>query len=95
MSNGFIVYSPLTTKSVEDFTANTEENERILLEGIASTTNKDLYGEIISPDAMKKMVEQISICKNCGNIIYYNEFLNGYYCEKCNNLEVININGFK
>lgn len=44
---------------------------------------------------MKKMVEQISICKNCGNIIYYNEFLNGYYCEKCNNLEVININGFK
>ncbi|MDD6255939.1 hypothetical protein [Methanobrevibacter boviskoreani] len=58
MSNGFIVYSPLTTKSVEDFTTNTEENERILLEGIASTTNKDLYGEIISPDAMKKMVEQ-------------------------------------
>ena len=44
---------------------------------------------------MKKMVEQISICKNCGNIIYYNEILKGYYCKKCNNLEVININGFK
>ena len=58
MANGFIVYSPLTRKSVEDFTTNTEENERILLEGIASTTNKDLYGEIISPDAMKKWLNK-------------------------------------
>lgn len=39
---------------------------------------------------MKKMAEQISICKNCGQIVYYNENLEGYYCEYCNNLEVIN-----
>ena len=59
MSNEFIVYSPLTTKSVEDFTQkNTEENGRMLLEGVASTTNKDLMGEIISPEALKSMAQQ-------------------------------------
>ena len=58
MSNGFIVYSPLTRKSVEDFTSNTEETGRILLEGVASTTNKDLTGEIISPEALKSMAQQ-------------------------------------
>lgn len=59
MTNEFLVYSPLTRKSVNDFTQkNTEEDERILLEGVASTTNKDLTGEIISPEALKSMAQQ-------------------------------------
>lgn len=40
------------------------------------------------------MNDEISICKFCGQIIYYNQFLNGYYCDNCNNLEVIEINEF-
>lgn len=59
MSNEFLVYSPLTKKSVEDFTQNnTKETGRILLEGVASTTSKDLTGEIISQEALKSMAQQ-------------------------------------
>lgn len=56
----FIVYSPLTTKSIEEFTKQETANdgERILLEGIASTSNKDLQGDIIAPEAIKSMAQQ-------------------------------------
>lgn len=56
--NEFIVYSPLTTKSIDEFTQSTNDGERILLEGIASTTNKDLQGDIVSPEAIQKMSQQ-------------------------------------
>ena len=56
--NEFIVYSPLTTKSIDEFTQSTDDGERILLEGIASTTNKDLQGDIVSPEAIQKMSQQ-------------------------------------
>lgn len=57
MNSSCIVH--LQKKSVEDFTQNnTKENGRILLEGVASTTNKDLTREIISPEALKSMTQQ-------------------------------------
>lgn len=58
----FKVYSPLTAKSVKEFTAKSIEDEgdseRILLEGIASTTSRDLHDEIVSAEAIEMMVEQ-------------------------------------
>ena len=57
--NEFILYSQLTKKSIYEFTKNTSKDEgRILLEGIASTSNKDLQGDIISPEAIKSMAQQ-------------------------------------
>ena len=44
---------------------------------------------------MRKMVEQIKVCYICGEIIYYDDYLKGYYCDNCKNLEVINQNEFK
>lgn len=52
------MYTPLTQKSIQEFTSSNNDSERILLEGVASTTNKDLTGEIISPEAMKSMIKQ-------------------------------------
>lgn len=57
-NNEFLVYSPLTRKSVKDFTQTSTDDGRILLEGIASTTNKDLTGEVVSPEALKSMAQQ-------------------------------------
>ena len=58
----FKVYSPLTTKSVKEFTtksANTDsDGERIMLEGIASTTSRDLHDEIVAADAIDSMAQQ-------------------------------------
>lgn len=58
----FKVYSPLTAKSVKEFTAKSIEesgdSERILLEGIASTTSRDLHDEIVSAEAIDMMAEQ-------------------------------------
>ena len=59
MKKQFKVYSPLTSKSVNDFiTKSDESNERILLEGIASTTSRDLHDEIVASDAIESMAEQ-------------------------------------
>lgn len=58
----FKVYSPLTKKSVDSFiTKSSDESsdgERILLEGIASTTSRDLHDEIVSSNAIESMSEQ-------------------------------------
>ena len=58
----FKVYSPLTKKSVDSFiTKSSDESsdgERILLEGIASTTSRDLHDEIVSSAAIDSMSEQ-------------------------------------
>ena len=59
----FKVYSPLTRESVQQFTTKNQENddgdsERILLEGIASTTNRDLQDEIVSSAAIEAMAQQ-------------------------------------
>ena len=57
----FKVYSPLTSKSVDRFLTKSEESnsdERILLEGIASTTSRDLHDEIVSSAAIDSMAEQ-------------------------------------
>ena len=62
MKKEFKVYSPLTQKSVEKFITKkqTEEQDdtRLLLEGIASTSNRDLHNEIVSPEAIQSMVKQ-------------------------------------
>ena len=61
MKKEFKVFSPLTQKSVEkSITKNQEDNDdgRLLLVGIASTSNRDLHNEIVTPDAIKDMVNQ-------------------------------------
>ena len=61
MKKEFKVYSPLTRKSVDRFLTKSEESnsdERILLEGIASTTSRDLHDEIVSSAAIDSMAEQ-------------------------------------
>ena len=62
MKKEFKVYSPLTKKSVDSFiTKSSDESsdgERILLEGIASTTSRDLHDEIVSSNAIESMSEQ-------------------------------------
>lgn len=63
MKKEFLVYSPLTRKSVDKFItkSNDDENvdsERILLEGVASTTSRDLQDEIVSSSAIDSMQEQ-------------------------------------
>lgn len=50
----FKIYSPLSTKSVNEFKAH-DDGERILLEGVASTKNRDLQGDIVSQEAIKDM----------------------------------------
>ena len=57
----FKVYSPLTKKSVDSFITKSDgssDGERILLEGIASTTSRDLHDEIVSSTAIESMSEQ-------------------------------------
>ena len=60
MNKQFKVYSPLTSKSVDTFiTKDSDDNgDRILLEGIASTTSRDLHDEIVSSTAIESMAEQ-------------------------------------
>ena len=70
----FKVYSPLTAKSVKEFTTKTakdgEDTERIMLEGIASTTSRDLHDEIVSADAIDSMAEQALALNIHGNHWY-------------------------
>ena len=58
----FKVYSPVTKKSVDSFITKSSDGssdgERILLEGIASTTSRDLHDEIVSSAAIESMSEQ-------------------------------------
>ena len=57
----FKVYSPLTKRSVDNFITKSDDgssDERILLEGIASTTSRDLHDEIVSSQAIESMAEQ-------------------------------------
>lgn len=65
----FKVYSPLTTKSVEDFIAKSD-GDRILLEGVASTTNRDLDDEVVSKTAIKSMVNQAPLLNLHGDHKY-------------------------
>ena len=62
MKKEFKVYSPLTKKSVDSFITKSSDGssdgERILLEGIASTTSRDLHDEIVSSAAIESMSEQ-------------------------------------
>lgn len=61
MKKEFKVYSPLTSKSVQKFIskeAGESADERIMLEGIASTTSRDLHDEIVSADAIESMSQQ-------------------------------------
>lgn len=61
MQEEFKIYSPLTSKSVDAFIRKDESGateERILLEGVASTTNRDLHDEIVSSSAIDSMAEQ-------------------------------------
>lgn len=61
MKEEFKIYSPLTRKSVKAFTKNDDgetDSERILLEGIASTTSRDLHDEIVASAAIESMSEQ-------------------------------------
>ena len=60
MKQKFKVYSPLTNKSVKEFITKSDDgsDERILLEGVASTTSRDLHDEIVSSAAIESMAEQ-------------------------------------
>ena len=74
MKKEFKVYSPLTGKSVDRFlTMKSEESgsdERIMLEGIASTTSRDLHDEIVSSAAIESMAEQAMVLNIHGDHWY-------------------------
>ena len=74
MKQEFKVYSPLTRKSVDHFiTKNKDDDvsgERILLEGIASTTSRDLHDEIVALDAIESMANQASALNIHGDHFY-------------------------
>lgn len=56
----FQLYVPFTTKSQEDSTQYTENsNGTLTIEGVASTSNKDLQGDIILPSAIRSMKKQL------------------------------------
>ena len=73
MKKEFKVYSPLTNKSVDRFLTKSEESgsdERIMLEGIASTTSRDLHDEIVSSAAIESMAEQAMVLNIHGDHWY-------------------------
>ena len=73
MKKEFKVYSPLTSKSVDRFLTKSEEDgsdERIMLEGIASTTSRDLHDEIVSSAAIESMAEQAMVLNIHGDHWY-------------------------
>ncbi|WP_305555321.1 hypothetical protein [Methanobrevibacter sp. V74] len=56
----FQLYVPFTTKSQEDSTQYTENsNGTLTIDGVASTSNKDLQGDIILPSAIRSMKKQL------------------------------------
>ena len=70
----FKVYSPLTTESVKSFTKNEANDERILLDGVASTTSRDLHDEIVALSAIESMAEQAPLLNIHGD---HDWFLDG------------------
>lgn len=71
----FKIYSPLSQKSVQRFKESVLEStdesvERILLEGIASTTNRDMHNEIVSEDAINEMAESAKLLNIHGDHWY-------------------------
>lgn len=74
MKPEFKVYSPLTNKSVDNFitknNGDADDGERILLEGIASTTNRDLHDEIVALSAIESMAEQATNLNIHGDHFY-------------------------
>ena len=60
----FKLYSQLTTDTIHhlkknlDTQKNSDDEERILLTGVASTTNRDLQNDVVSSDAIQMMAEQ-------------------------------------
>lgn len=50
----FEVYAPLT----KNLQISEEDNGALMLEGIASTTSKDLHGDVIKPEAIASMKKQ-------------------------------------
>lgn len=82
MRKEFKVYSPLTTKSVDEFITKSEESsDRILLEGIASTTSRDLHDEIVSLAAIQSMAEQATVLNIHGDHWYSLEDVVGAITE--------------
>lgn len=76
----FKVYSPLTKKSVDSFITKSDgssDGERILLEGIASTTSRDLHDEIVSSNAIESMSEQALALNIHGDHWYGLEYVIG------------------
>ena len=56
----FQLFVPFSQKSQEDETKYSEnDNGTLTIEGIASTTNKDLQGDIILPSAIRSMKKQL------------------------------------
>ena len=55
--NKFILYSKITTKSLNEIKDN-KDSERLTLEGVASTKNRDLQDEIIDSACLKSMQQQ-------------------------------------
>ena len=73
VQNQFELYSPLTKNSIDSYIEDDEANdgERILLEGVATTTNRDLQKQIITPEALQDVIDQapnVNICcdHRCG-----------------------------
>ena len=60
----FKLYSQLTTDTIHHLKKNldtqktSDDEERILLTGVASTTNRDLQNDVVSSDAIQMMAEQ-------------------------------------
>lgn len=56
----FKLYSQLTNDTIHHLKKSDtiSDGERILLKGIASTTNRDLQNDVVSSDAIKSMAEQ-------------------------------------
>lgn len=75
----FQLLVPFTTKSQEDNTQYTENSDGTLtIEGVASTSNKDLQGDIILPSAIHSMKQQLlTTTKNLHGDHYYG--LDGIY----------------
>ena len=50
----FRLYAPQSTKSY-----TTSDDGGLIIEGIASTTNKDLTGDVVLPSAIQSMKQQL------------------------------------
>lgn len=55
----FQLFVPFTTKSQHETQYSENEDGTLIIEGVASTTNKDLQGDIILPSAIRSMKEQL------------------------------------